>query len=49
MHDLSNDSAGASIKEELMRRLKQFQRELGDPLDLEHPARHAAGAESSIT
>ena len=47
MHDLNNDSAAASIKEELMRRLKQFQRELGDPLDLDHPGRHVAGAEPS--
>ena len=35
MHDLSDDPASASIKAELMQRLEQFQRELGDKLSLE--------------
>ncbi len=35
MHDLSRDAAIASIRSELMERLLRFQKELGDPLDLE--------------
>lgn len=38
MHDLSTDPAAAGIKSDLIRRLKQFQQELGDGLDLEHPS-----------
>lgn len=37
MHDLSDDPAAASVRGDLMGRLKQVQRELGDTLDLEHP------------
>ncbi|HEV2172322.1 MAG TPA: sulfatase/phosphatase domain-containing protein, partial [Nitrospira sp.] len=37
MHDLSDDPASASIQAELMQRLKQFQKDLGDNLSLEHP------------
>ena len=37
MHDLSNDGASATIKVDMMQRLKQFQKELGDTLNLEHP------------
>ncbi len=37
MHDLSDDPALASTKKELMERLKLFQHQLGDKLDLAHP------------
>jgi choline-sulfatase len=37
MHDLSTDPSAAKIKAELMQKLKDMQRELGDKLDLEHP------------
>lgn len=39
MHDLSADPSAAAVRAELMSRLKQFQQELGDTLDLENPAR----------
>jgi arylsulfatase A-like enzyme len=35
IHDLSGDASATPIKSELMDRLKQLQKELGDPLDLE--------------
>lgn len=41
MHDLVDDPASADIKADLMSRLRLFQKELGDKLDLEHPAREA--------
>jgi choline-sulfatase len=37
MHDVSDDPAYADVKADLMRRLKQLQAELEDPLDLDHP------------
>ncbi|MCL2659213.1 MAG: sulfatase-like hydrolase/transferase [Acidobacteriaceae bacterium] len=37
MHDLSDDPAYADVKADLMKRLKQLQAELDDPLDLDHP------------
>ena len=37
MHDLSEEAEMASLKEELMQRLKRMQQELGDPLNLEDP------------
>lgn len=37
MHDLSADPAAAGIRSDLLQQLKQFQRKLGDYLDLEHP------------
>lgn len=41
MHDLIDDPASASIKADLLHRLKLFQKELGDHLDLEHPVHEA--------
>jgi arylsulfatase A-like enzyme len=41
MHDLSADPAAAEVRGHLMARLKEFQRELGDKLDLEHPPKDA--------
>lgn len=38
MHDLSTDPSAAGLKKDLMQRLKEFQKELGDKLDLAHPA-----------
>ncbi len=38
MHDLSADPSAAGLRGELMRRLKEFQAQLGDKLDLEHPS-----------
>jgi choline-sulfatase len=37
MHDLCDDPSMATLKTELMDRLKRFQKELGDPLNLEDP------------
>lgn len=44
MHDLSDDPALASTKKELMERLKLFQHQLGDKLDLAHPLPEATKA-----
>ena len=41
MHDLVDDPAYAQIKADLIVRLKQSQRELGDPLDIDHPKKKA--------
>jgi choline-sulfatase len=38
INDLSSDPASAAIRTALYQRLRQFQSELGDTLDLEHPA-----------
>jgi choline-sulfatase len=48
MHDLSDDPASAGIKNDLMQRLVQYQHELGDKLDLEHPVQ-ARGSRGSDT
>ena len=41
MHDLVDDPAYAQIKADLIVRLKQMQRELGDPLDIDNPKKKA--------
>jgi arylsulfatase A-like enzyme len=43
MHDLVDDSAYSEIKLQLIATLKKTQRELGDPMDIDHPAAVAAG------
>ena len=43
MRDLVDDPAYAQIKAGLIAKLKQMQRELGDPLDLDHPKQAAKG------
>lgn len=45
MHDLSDKSSAAGIRAELLSRLKRFQTELGDKLDLESPSRSLNRAE----
>lgn len=42
MHDLVDDPAYADVKASLIVRLKQMQRELGDPLDIDHPKKVSA-------
>ena len=42
MHDLSTDASAAGIKNDLMQRLREFQKQLGDKLNLEHPARETS-------
>jgi choline-sulfatase len=37
MHDLVNDPDYAQVKRDLIARLKQKQRELGDPMDIDNP------------
>jgi choline-sulfatase len=37
MHDLVDDPAYAGVKQELIQKLKAKQKELGDPLDIDHP------------
>jgi choline-sulfatase len=41
MHDLVDDAAYSGVKEDLIRRLKVKQKELGDPLDIDQPHRPA--------
>ena len=44
MHDLSDNPSASEIHVQLMQRLRRFQKELGDPLDLNHPAPEKAEA-----
>lgn len=37
MHDLVDDAAYAGVKQELVAQLKQMQKRLGDPMDIDHP------------
>jgi choline-sulfatase len=37
MHDLVNDPAYARVKQGLIQKLKTKQKELGDPMDIDHP------------
>ena len=46
MHDLVDDPAYAEVKSSLIAKLKQKQKELGDPMDIDHPQKVAAGSES---
>lgn len=43
MHDLVDVPAYASVKQELIATLKAKQKELGDPMDIDHPAKIAPG------
>lgn len=43
MHDLVDDPAYAQLKVELIAKLKQKQRELDDPMDIDHPKHVAPG------
>lgn len=43
MHDLVDDPAYASVKTDLIRRLKEKQHELGDTMDLDHPVKAPEG------
>lgn len=42
MHDLVDDPAYAQVKASLVVRLKQMQRELGDPMDIDDPKKRVA-------
>jgi arylsulfatase A-like enzyme len=46
MHDLVDDPAYAEVKSSLIAKLKQKQKELGDPMDIDHPQKVAPGSES---
>jgi choline-sulfatase len=39
MHDLTDDAAYAEVRAEMIAKLKQKQKELGDPMDIDHPRR----------
>ena len=43
MHDLSDDPAYASVKADLIAKLKQKQHELGDTLDIDNPRKATEG------
>lgn len=43
MHDLVDDPEYASVKKDLIEKLKAKQKELGDPMDIEHPEVVKAG------
>ena len=43
MHDLVDDPAYAGVKRDLVAALKRKQKELGDPMDIDHPAAVPAG------
>jgi choline-sulfatase len=43
MHDLVDNPAYATVKQELIQKLKVKQKELGDPLDIDHPPKPAQG------
>jgi arylsulfatase A-like enzyme len=43
MHDLSNDPAFASVKDDMISRLKKMQHDLGDPISLDNPPHVAPG------
>lgn len=40
MHDLVDNPAYADVKHELIAKLKEKQRQLGDPMDIDHPERN---------
>jgi choline-sulfatase len=42
MHDLIDNPAYAGVKQELVKKLKEKQKELGDPMDLDHPNKSPA-------
>lgn len=42
MHDLVDDSTYAKVKQDLIRTLKEKQKELSDPLDIDHPSKSSA-------
>lgn len=42
MHDLVNDPAYAEVKQDLIAKLKELQKKLGDPMDIDHPDRKPA-------
>jgi arylsulfatase A-like enzyme len=46
MYDLVDDPAYAEVKSSLIAKLRQKQKELGDPMDIDHPQKVAAGSES---
>lgn len=43
MHDLIDDAKYAGVKAEMIAKLKKKQKELGDPMDIDHPQKVAGG------
>ncbi len=43
MHDLADDPSYAGVKSEMIAKLKQQQKELGDPMDIDNPPKAGSG------
>jgi arylsulfatase A-like enzyme len=44
MHDLVDNPAYAEVKRDLIAKLKDMQKQLGDPMDIDHPERRLSVA-----